>query len=212
MFKAFYEKYLCLNLKDYFGDGFDLEINKLLIFIFLGLCIASVVINVSQATVALMLKKLLRLEAFGEEKAKTLKELRLADNKMLRYMLKSRGGQLKRLLRAAGEKVVTYEEYIAAEEAKKLAKRAKKTAKREEKALLDSKNGNSDEITVASDEAEDTRYYIPEESRDYATHYLERNNSSGINAALSCVTLLAVLVGLIFLMPSLLEGIKIIFG
>ena len=123
--KAFYEKYLTLNLKDY-GISLDLEINKVLIVIFLGLCAACFFVNYSQSNIALVLRKLLRSGAVGEDNAKTLAELGLSSAKPVKKLLSKSGGPMKSIISYVGEVKLTYEEYIAREKAERAAKKAQK--------------------------------------------------------------------------------------
>lgn len=123
--KAFYEKYLTLNLKDY-GISLDLEINKLLIIVFLGLCAACFFVNYSQSNIALVLRKLIRAGAVGESNAKTLTELGLSNAKSIKKLLSKSGGPMKSIISYVGEIKLTYEEYIAREKAERAAKKAKR--------------------------------------------------------------------------------------
>ena len=123
--KAFYEKYLTLNLKDY-GISFDLEINKVLIVIFIGLCAACFFVNYSQSNIALVLRKLLRSGAVGESNAKTLAELGLSSAKPVKKLLSKSGGPMKSIISYVGEVKLTYEEYIAREKAERAAKKEKR--------------------------------------------------------------------------------------
>lgn len=124
--KTFYEKYLCLNLKDY-GFGIDFEINKILIILFVGLCIACFFVNYNQSNLALVLRKLIRSGAIGESNAKTLSELGLSSSKPVKKLLLKSGGPMKSIISYVGEVKLTYEEYIANEKA---ARAAKKTIKK----------------------------------------------------------------------------------
>ncbi len=132
-FEKIYNKYICLNLKDYSNIGFDLEINKLLFFITLGLIAACIIINYSESNVALMLKKLLRTESIGESNAKTLSDLGLERNYAVKFALSRSGGIINKIVRIFGKKTPTYEEYLEAERAKREAKRLARESKRKNK-------------------------------------------------------------------------------
>ena len=129
--KNFYEDYICLNLKDYPSIALDVEINKLLFFLAIGLCVACFILNYFQSNVSLFLRKLLRANAFSEENAKTLKDLGLNDNRVLAGLIKKDSGIIKKAVSVIGMKRLTYEEYRAAELERKRAKK-----KRAEKKLL----------------------------------------------------------------------------
>ena len=114
-FEKLYNDYICLNLGDYPNIGVNFEINKLLIFVFIGLCVACFIIGKNQANVSLLLKKLMRAEAFGEDNGKTLAELGLSDNKSVKTLIEKNSGVIKKVVSVKGIKKMTYEEYIEAE-------------------------------------------------------------------------------------------------
>ena len=78
---SFYEKYLSLNLNDYPAIGIDLEINKLILIIFIALAISTVFLNYHRLTVYTVIKQLTRHGAFGEGCAASLDVLRLSEKR-----------------------------------------------------------------------------------------------------------------------------------
>lgn len=130
MLKEFYHKYIELNLKDYPNIGIDLEINKLLFFVFLALIAASVFASYIQASIALMVKKLLRTSSFSEESSKTLADLGLDKHKTLKFALTRATGSAALIIREAGKRTPTYEEYIDIERREKELKKEKKKQKK----------------------------------------------------------------------------------
>ena len=149
--KEIYTKYISLNTKDYLGENFDFQINKVLILLAIGLCIACVFINYNQRLVSSLLRKLIRLDAFSEESSKTLKDLGLADHKATKALVSKNFGAIKRVLGVVGRKSLTYEEYIAAEKAKKEAKKARLTKKTVENSDVATKNEPEKESTTELD-------------------------------------------------------------
>ncbi len=141
MFENFYNKYIDINLKDYFDVAFDFKINKVLFFAFLGLVVACIIINYVESGISLMLKRLMRTETYSEECAKTLKDLGLKDSRAVRVSLRRRGGLSARLILTAGERQMTYEEYIARE---KKRKDEKKTHRRDRFLSIFGKKSKSD--------------------------------------------------------------------
>ena len=117
--KKIYNEYICVRLSDYKGFESDLQINKLLFFVFLGLCAACVIITYYNGTTALVLKKLVRIGAFGEEKGKTLSELGLGSSRAVKRVLSNKSGSVKHLILQAGAKKLSYEEYTELENSKK---------------------------------------------------------------------------------------------
>ncbi len=130
MLKEFYHKYIELNLKDYPNIGLDLEINKLLFFVFLALIAASVFASYIQASIALMVKKLLRTSSFNEESSKTLADLGLDKHKTLKFALTRATGSAALIIREVGKRTPTYEEYMDIERREKEQKKEKKKQKR----------------------------------------------------------------------------------
>lgn len=119
MLRKYIENFFLVNLKDYGNIGIDLYINVILFALCVGMCVAIFVVFAKRATMARLIKQLLRHEAFGEDNAKTLKELNLLDNSSVRRAL-SHDGQIKRIVSRVGEVKYTYEEYVALMKAKKL--------------------------------------------------------------------------------------------
>lgn len=213
--KKIYTKYVSLNVKDYLGGEFNFEINKVLIFLAVGLCIACVFINYNQGLVSRLLKKLIRLDAFSEDSSKTLKDLGLLDHKPTKSLISKNFGTIKRVLGVVGRKNLTYEEYIAAErakkDAKKLAKKARLTRNSQQQAPdEEQKNGIRSEIDSNELDFSEARFYVIPESRAYAERYVHRDTSP-IKTAVFCVLILLFFAALIILMPTLLKAVRGVF-
>ena len=206
LLKEIYTKYISLNAKDYLGGNFDFEINKVLILLAVGLCIACVFINYNQSIVSRLLKKLMRLNAFSEENSKTLKDLGLSEHKPTKSLILKNSGALKRVLGVVGRKVLTYEEYIAAERAKKEAKKARLTKKTTENPSDSTKN-TADSQSESEIDFSTAKFYVIPDSKDYAERYVRRD-SSPFKTAVYCVLILFFFAILIFTMPYLLKAAR----
>lgn len=197
-FKSLYNKYFCVNLKDYPNIGIDLQINKLLLLVFLGLCIASVIISYNQSKVALILKKLMRAEAFSEKNAKNLPSLGLDGDRYVLRLLASDSGPISKIVSVVGFKKPTYEEYV---ELEKERKRQKKLPPKE-------RTVSKASVGAVKIDPKSSEIYIADEKREYAEHTFITNNGSAVKTVLSCVLILAFYVLLVFLMPTLLSYIN----
>ena len=194
--KKFYEDYICLNLKDYPSIALDVEINKLLFFLAIGLCVACFILNYFQSNVSLFLRKLLRAEAFSEENAKTLKDLGLNDNRVLAGLIKKDSGIIKKAVSVIGMKRLTYEEYRAAELERKRTKKEKSGEK------------TPKDISTVEIDLNEAKFYISDDKRSYAEHAYKNNNGSVIKTLLYSVLILAFYLLIVFLMPSLLTAVN----
>ena len=195
----FFDKYLLLNLKDY-GLAYDFYINIVVIAIFTGLCVACFIINKNQASVALILRKLIRAEAIGERNGRTLSSLGLCDSKAVKKLLSSTSGYMKGIITYVGAKTPSYEEYLASERAKK-EKNKKKSGE-----SSDNKEKISDlELTPDFSSA---LFYIPEDKKENAERAFIKNNGSLTKTVLSCLALLGFTIILVLLMPTIVRTLK----
>ena len=206
LLKELYNKYFSLNLNDYPNIGVDLEINKLLFFVFIGICVACFIINYNQSNIALLLKRLMRAEAFSEENSKTLGELGLADNKSVKNLISKDSGIIKKVVSVVGKRKMTYEEYIESENQRKAAKRMKNAPSAENSSSDISSEGSS------FDNMDSVKLYIAPDMKDYAEHTFENNNGSIIKTALYCILIFAFYLALVFIMPSLLDAVNSILS
>jgi len=208
-FVRFYNDYISVNLKDFKNIGFDLEINKLLFFAVVGLCAACFFINYLQNNVATVLKKLMRLGAYGEENAKTLSELGLSDSRAAKKLLSLDSGSISKAVCRIGLERPSYEEYMKAKAAIKANKKKKRTedsdvvAQGEEKASLS---------LSSLDGIESAKFYIPEEMREYAERTLTNNSSSLVRTVLLCALIFGFYIVIVFAMPSILSLINSILA
>ena len=181
MFKHIKE-FFFLNLSDYENIGIDFPLGIFLTLTTLLLCVFAFVITKRRCEASILLKQLFRHEAFSEEKAKTLHELRIKSGFFLTRMLTG-GGELKSIVKRVGEENLSYEEYMKASR----------------------KRGFKDEKIDFSS----ARFFICPESADRARSIYESETPSFLRPIMLCLMLLILLVCLSFLVPELLERLNI---
>lgn len=216
--KEFYTEYICLNLKDFPNFGIDFEINKLVCCLIFALCAASIYFNIIESDIALILKKLLRAGAVGEEKAKSLSDLGLASSSRIRRLVAKDISSLRRIISVVGAKKLTYEEFMAKEKQKKENSFFKRflrflSDKFGKKSIDEETNGEKKEFSDNDSISEplvvnDPKIYIPEENLSIAEKKYSRNDSSVLKTVGICLILLALGLVVIILMPSLLSFIS----
>ena len=183
--KEFYQLFFSVNLKDYVNLGWDLEINKVLLAVALIMCAMVFVVHLRRRAIYLAVKQLVRHEAKCESDAKTLRELGLDGNTVLKALLRSESSSVK-LIRRAGAVEYTYEEYIALEKAKKLPKQ-------------------TFDVSTAA-------FYLSEEDDARIKRILDSYNSSLTKTVLGAVFTLVCYICIMLLMPELLTLIDNIIG
>ena len=114
----FYNRYINLNLNDYSNLRVDLEINKLILIVTLGIVVSSIVVNYNRYLIATLAKKLVRHKACDEKNAKTLAELGLLGVRGLPRLFEN-NGRVRRLVA-----IVKDEEGTIGETAAKTGKKA----------------------------------------------------------------------------------------
>ena len=203
--KKLYTKYFSVNLKDYNID-IDFEINKFIFFIAIGLCVACIFINYYQRNTSLVLKKLIRLDAFSEDSAKTLAELRLSENKAVKTLILKNSGAIKKVIGVVGRKKLSYEEYLTIEKQKKTKKKQSTSVKKEsENTDTSDIETRSKENNIAELDFSTAKVYILPEMREYAERAI-RFDSSPIKTALYCVMIFSFFMVLILTMPYILNA------
>ncbi|MBR5449564.1 MAG: hypothetical protein IKV43_06200 [Clostridia bacterium] len=116
--KEFYTRFFLINTNEYPNLGADLWINKVLFILLPIVVLIFIGYHLVRNNTFLIVKRLAKRNAMGEDSAKTLKDLGLADRKILRLML-SGDGQITRLVKRKGAPEYTYEEYVAAQKRRK---------------------------------------------------------------------------------------------
>ena len=176
---AFIKDMITLNAKDYLQTAMDIYINAIVFIIATVLCCASFLINHHKSYTILLIKQLLRRNATSEENAKTLAQLHLEYSKSIKAAL-NRRGQLTDIVKMAGYKAPTYEEYIALQKSKKKAKEEK--------------------IDFSS-----ARFFIPEQQHNRAKLLQEKENPTVFRTVLVCLFIVAISVCIALLMPEILR-------
>ena len=174
------KEYLSVNLNDYKNIGINFEVNKFILFCAIALCVVAFYVNYRRSLMVNIVKQLLRKNAIDEESAKTLVELKLDSSRGIKKAI-STSSQLRRLISIVGESRPTYEEYVAAQKAKK---------------------------KIDSPDPTAVRIYIKAESLDRAKHIYNTYNVSILNTSLACVLIIAFGVCLVLVMPELLTVIN----
>lgn len=182
MLKNFINKYLLLSAGDYVDGWGEFNINLILFAITIGFCAAAFVISYRKRHTAILLRQLFRHNATSEAAAKTLSELRLNDNKGLIRALKSDSGDIKKLVKRVGEKVYTYEEFVA---------------------LQKKKLPTEEDIDFSS-----ARFYLNEETTSRAKRIYETETPSYVRTTLLCVFMFAMFFIICFSMPEILTVIN----
>lgn len=200
-FKKFYNDYISIKLSDYNGFDSDFEINKLLFFVFLGLSAACLVITYYNSTASLILKKLTRIGAFGEEQGKTLKEIGLGDSRAVKRLLRTKSGALKNIIARKDEKKLTYEEFSELEEEKK---RLRGLSKEEKKKKLSEIN----ETLSPSINFDEALFYIPEDMKDASERFISDKSTTFVKGLISCGILFIAYIVIVLVSPSLLSWIS----
>lgn len=172
----FYKDYLSLNLNKYINIGFDLEINKIIFYISIGVMIASIILNYRKYCMIVFIKRLLRYEAINENKAKSIAKLGVKKN------LASCAMSLNRVSRivSSTEKIeYTYKEYSE---------------------LIKNRNYKEEKIDFSKD-----KLYIKEDGIDEARSIAEYNYPTPFSTILFCLFIFATSVCIMFIMPTILN-------
>lgn len=179
-FSEFIRQYFNINLKDYPNIGIDFQISKVAFFIVLGLLIAIIIMNLRRVNSALLVKRLMRYEAFDEENAKTISELKV--NFYAAKFVFLSGGLIKKCVRRVGEKVYSYEEYSA---------------------LIKDKKYKEDRVDFKTE-----RFYLDPKYKDIYTSLTEGASPTLISTVLQCILVISVYICLMFLAPEILTLIN----
>ena len=210
-FENFDKKYLSINLNEYENIGMNLPVVKLLLIVAVAFIVAVIIISYSKSNLYLVVKQLMRHGATGEENAKTLGEMRLADNKGVRRAIVG-SAQMRSIVAIAGEKKMTYEEYLAKSKARREEKREKN---KNEVGLLGRAAraiagffSSKDEVLMESVDLESARFYIKEEGKNRASRIYNSSDISPLRTVLCCVLIGLFFLGLMLSMPEILDRIN----
>ncbi len=166
-----------LNLKDYTSSGFPLPIGAVITLMLIALSVVMFIITYRKRYTVALLRSLIRHKARDESSAKTLKALKLSDNRSIQRAL-SRSGQLTFIVKRVGDVKPDYEEYV---------KISKVRGYKDEK------------IDFSSAE-----FYISEEEYGRAETVVEKTNTSWWVPSICSAFSLAVLVLAFFYLEKLL--------
>ena len=178
--KYFIDTYVLLNLKDYFGEGYDMQPLLWFFFLSVGVSIACFFLHVYKNALSLLAKQALRHKATSEEGAKTLTELGLRGRPIIRYLLRGEG-HVYRVVSRLGAVTPTYEEYVAAQ-------RQKGARKKRERLDLDT-----------------ARFFIPEDRHAYAERLAEEGCATILRPIAAACAILLLYLLITLLAPSVLS-------
>lgn len=177
----FIKDFLKLNLSEFENFGINFPIGIFITLFTVTMCVAIFVYNYKKSYTASLLKQLIRHNATDEQSAKTLKELHL-DNIWAIKLALSGSGQLTYMVKAAGGKKTSYEEYVAQSRVR---------------GFKDKK--------INFDEA---KFYIPSDRTDKAKRTLESSNTEWWRPALISILLITTLMILALFLPEILKAIN----
>ena len=177
MFKILKECF-SINLNDYDNIGVNLEINKVVFGTFIALIVGVIFLNVYRGNIKLVVTQLTRHNAKCEDGAKTLSDIGLNNNKIIKWLL-SKENFLTKIVGRKGEKKFEYEEY---------------------KAL-----SNKERIEAEKFDIDEAEFYIREEQSDLAAGVMEKYGTSVQNTVMTCLLIAIVSICIIVCMPEILE-------
>ena len=195
----FYKNYLSINLADYENIGINLEINKVLFGLLIGIIVASILIGLQRNSMLILIKKLSRQSCVDSDSAKTLSELGI-NTYGVRTLIKT-SARVGRIIQRVGAVDYTYEEYTAILKAKKRKK---------------SKEVTKDNVSsIDPDKKIDfntAQFYLKDAESAETKNILDGKSNSLINTLLMCLLLVCIYTILLFLMPAILELINSVLG
>ena len=177
----FLKDFFFLNLSDYENLKVAFPIGAFLIAVCIASCAAVFAMTYYKRTSNAICNQLMRHDAIGADKAKTLKDLRLLDSRAVKSAL-SKSGQITYIVKRVGESEQTYEEYV-----EKVKTRGYKPEK------IDFNTA---------------KFYIAEDRVDAAKRIVYSASHPWWKPALISVGLIAVLILLALFLPDILAKIN----
>ena len=186
------------SLKDTLGV--DLNVNVVIFAIAIGFCVSVFVINIKQAKTSRLLLKLIRKEAFSEEKALSLRQLGFGNNRSYKTIAERKEGILKTIIFTANKE------------------RGKGNAKK----IIDTEGFYSTVEAATADETKNSmvkgektyraadKYYIPHEAKSKAMKLLGKSGSPIIRSVLSSIIIIGCAFALASSTPYLAKLIELI--
>ena len=175
------KKCFAINLSDYDNINFSLEINKVVLGTCIALIVGIIVLNLTRSNMRLMITQLTRHKATDEESAKTLRELGLADSRIVKRLL-SGNNTLSKTVARVGKMDYDYETYKA------MDKKARAEAEK-----IDFENA---------------RFYIKESEATRASFISERYTSTLTGTVLASALVVILGICVIVSMPGILDVIN----
>ncbi len=192
---GYFEKILTLNLADYGGANFPIGI--VLLCIFIGMIVATVIVQCTNRWIYRTVKALVRHKADSEESAKSPKELGLSTDGAILRALKKENAMLMRYLCIAGAS----ETALASEKAS--APAAESESNEEKDAQKKRAETNADEGASPSRKL----YFLNPAMADRARELLSSAEPSVLHTVVYCLIFVALYFGLASILPLALSVI-----
>lgn len=174
--------FFLLNLNDYSNININFPIIIFLFAFAISLSIVFFIINARAMRSVNLVKQLLRHEAHDEKSAKTLRELKIKEDFLMRNMLSQKTGRLASIVCRVGDTRMTYEEYMK---------------------LVKGKNYKEERIDFST-----ARFFVSKEREELAKRMIDRDNSSILKPILISIFVFAVVACLALITPDLLSYIN----
>ena len=174
-----FKRCFSVNLNSYDQIGINLEINKVLLPVFIVFGLMMLVLTVSRDKMRTLVIQLMRHNALSEETACTLEELGVSENKQIKRLI-SNSNMIKNVVKRVDAKKYSYEEY------KKLSKKERKEAEK------------IDFVTE--------KFYINEEQIDRARHIKEKYQLNEVRIIVGVVFLILIYIAIAASMPEILNS------
>ena len=175
-----------LNLNEYPNININFPI---IIFFFtftVALAVLFFVFNERNMNSVNLVKQLLRHEAYTEESAKTLNELKIKDGYIIKNILSQSTGKLASIVCRVGDTKMTYEQYMIASKQKGYKK---------------------EKIDFTS-----AKFFIPKERQESAKRMVDKDTSTRLKPILMTVFLIAIFACIAIVTPDLLDYVNRLAG
>jgi len=178
---GYFKKCFSINLNEFEQIGINLEINKVLLIACIAFGIFMILFAIYRNNIRTFVVQLMRHEATSEDKACTLDEIGLSNNKIIIYLI-SHNSMLTKIVGRLGAPKYSYEEY---------------------KALSKKERAELETIDFAVE-----KFYIYEDQKDRARHINEKYATNKKRMTASIIFLILVYVATVSAMPELLNLIN----
>lgn len=200
IWQAFYDTYW--NPEEYYehidvGSNSFLSVRLVLLGLCIGLCLAAFGAVFNKRVLGNIVRKILSVEAFSPESAKTLDELGYGDSFFVHYAVR-KSTNIRRVVKCREE-----QEFIAEQN--------KKRAEHNERRATDKSLRAFKESSYKIDTFTDV-FYIPEELRYTAEFKFEKKGTTWLGAILFTVIMAIVFVVALIFLPQILSLINDVVG